>query len=153
MFNELASVCGKQLSDVINRSLLAVDDAEAIRDKSTIITGEGLVFGSERLAFCFVLGGFASVVADILEQQNITVVKTTSALDGIGAGNVLGDLNELAKLVAEFFGDGCKGVSRVRFTLGATEMSGDDYASASAKKSFESGKGGCLLYTSPSPRD
>ncbi len=108
MLNELSGICGKQLGDVIDRSLLAVDDAKAVRDKSTVIAGEGLILGSEGLAFGFILGGFAGVVADVLEQQNIAVVKATGTLNCIGAGDVFGDLNELAKLVAEFFGNGAR---------------------------------------------
>lgn len=61
---------GQQSRDVVDRSLLAVDDSEAVGDEVVCQFGK---LSGEGLPLAVVLRGLARVEAQVLEQENLTV--------------------------------------------------------------------------------
>ena len=114
---------GKDLSNVVDGSLLAVHDTEAVGDKDV---GQGGELLCEGLAFGVVLGGFCSVETDVFEQNDLAFTQLCdSCASGVPHGVFCqGDLG--SGHFGQTFGNGSQRVVGVHLTLGASQVGGDD---------------------------
>jgi len=77
-----------------------------------------------------VLGCFAGVEANVLEQQQLAVAESGCQQPGTLAHGVKRELDRTAEQLREPIGDRAEGVPRVRFTLRTPEMRGNDHPRA-----------------------
>jgi len=113
------------LGDVVDRRLLAVDDAEAVRD---VDVGQGGQLVGELGALGVDLGGLASVEPDVLEEGDLPVLQRGDRGPGGLTDQVPGEGDLGAEQLAEAPGHGTERVLGVRSALRTSEVGHDDDA-------------------------
>ena len=131
LLHQVTQVCGQTLSNVVHGGMLAVNRTEGVVHVGAVLAGQCDQLISEFAALCVILGGLASVVADVLENQDLAVGQACGLSLGVLADQVGGDLHGHGCELGQACCCRCDGVLGVDLALGAAQVCGDDDACAS----------------------
>ena len=114
-----------------------MDHTESVGDECAVLTHERREFLGELGALRVVLGRFARIESDVLDEQYVSVGEAIRPLACIGSDDVIGELYVLIQLGGKFLGDGAERELGVGFALGAAQVGGDNECCTGVEESLE----------------
>ena len=141
LLHQVTQVCGQTLSNVVDGSVLAVNRTECVVHVCAVLAGQCDQLVSELATLCVILGGFACVVADVLNDQNFAVSQGCCLSLCVLAYQVGCNLHGHGCQLSQACSCRCDGVLGVNLALGAAQVRGHDNACASLGKLLNDGQG------------
>ena len=134
LLHQVTQVCRQTLSNVVHGSVLTVNRTECVVHVCAVLAGQCNQFVGKLAALCVVLGGLASVIANVLENQDLAVSQASCLSLSILANQVGCNLHGHGCKLSQACCRRCDGVLGVDLALGAAQVCGDDNARASLGK-------------------
>ena len=95
LLNEVADVRRQFLRDVVDGSLLTVDNSETVRNESAIVVRQGCELRGQFLTLSVVFALLTRIEANVFEEQDVAVIETVGTFVGVFAGNIRCQCNVL----------------------------------------------------------
>ena len=137
LLDEEAGGRGQDLGEVVDARLLAVHDAEPVRDERVAEFGE---LRGEGAALGVVLRRLARVEAEVLDHRDVAVLEGRDGLVGGLPHGVARERDGLAEQLRQPLRDRLEAVLRVGRAVGAPEVRADDDAGALVDEGVERGE-------------
>ncbi len=138
LLDEEAGRGGQDLGEVVDARLLAMHDAEAVRDQGIAEFGE---LSGERAALRVILRRLTRVEAEVLDHRDVAVLQSRDGVAGGLPHRVTGEGDGLAEQLRQSLGDRRQAVLRVGRPIRAPEVRADHDASALVDEGVERGEG------------
>lgn len=137
--DEVAGVVRQAGRQVVHGGVLAVHRAEAVAHVDIGQRGQPV---GELAALGVVLRRLTGVEAEVLDDGDLAGLQTVHRVVGGGADGVLGERDRLAEELGEALGGRQQRERRVRCSLGAAQVGGDDHLGASVGQGLDGGQDG-----------